>query len=76
MAHEVSIVSASFDIGRGDWQGEVSGAPIPAWQARSTETYLTWFNNLARLRNQMVIFTDESFAQTILDTRKSYGLEG
>jgi Bacterial protein of unknown function (HtrL_YibB) len=69
MAHEVSIVSAFFDIGRGDWQGEVSGTPIPAWQARSTETYLTWFNNLARLRNQMVIFTDESFAQIILDTQ-------
>jgi protein YibB len=72
---DVSIVSAFFDIGRADWSGEVNGVPIPAWQKRSTETYLARFDNLARLRNQMVIFTEERFAEAILEIRRKHGLE-
>jgi protein YibB len=73
--HDVSIVSAFFDIGRADWSGEVNGVPIPAWQKRSTDTYLERFDNLGRLRNQMVIFTEERFAGAILDIRRRHGLE-
>src|SRR5207248_4915545 len=47
-SRDVSIVTAFFDIGRGDWSGEVNGATIPDWQKRSTDTYLTRFDNLAR----------------------------
>ncbi len=75
MTEDVSIVTAFFDIGRGDWHGEASGHLIPRWLARSNETYLGWFNNLARLRNQIVVFTEEKFADTILDIRKRHGLE-
>jgi protein YibB len=73
--HDVSIVSAFFDIGRGGWSSEVNGVPVPAWQKRSTDTYLERFDNLARLRDQMVIFTEERFAGAILDIRRQHGLE-
>ena len=49
--------------------------PVPAWQRRSTETYLARFENLARLHNQMVIFTEDRFAGAILDIRRQRGLE-
>lgn len=65
MTHEVSIVTAFFDIGRGNWQGF----------ARSNQQYLDWFKNLARLKNEMVIFTEPKFADAIVDMRKENGLE-
>lgn len=74
MPHEITVVTAFFDIGRGDWVGEISGRAIPDWQRRSTETYLDRFDKLARLRNQMVIFTEERFAGAVLDMRRRHGL--
>jgi protein YibB len=64
MTHEVSIVTAFFDIGRGNWRGFV----------RSNEQYLEWFKNLARLKNEMVIFTEQKFVNAILDIRTKNGL--
>jgi hypothetical protein len=48
---------------------------VPSWLARSNDTYREWFRNLAALRNQMVIFIEERFAQTILDICAEHGLE-
>jgi protein YibB len=71
----VSVVTAFFDIGRSEWHGEVNGRPIHGSQTRSNEQYLAWFNNLARLKNQMVIFTERKFVAPILDMRRKEGLE-
>src|SRR5579863_1301855 len=74
--HDISVVTAFFTIGRGDWAGKVvSGREVPNWQPRSDETYLKWFGHLSRLRNQMVIFTEERFAASILEMRRAQGLE-
>jgi len=69
MSHEVSIVSAFFDIGRDSWEGR------NGWLRRTTEDYLGWFNNLGRLKNQMIIFTESKFAADILQIRRMNGLE-
>jgi len=74
--NEISVVTAFFDIGRSNWKGKVvGGQKVPDWQPRSSETYLEWFGNLARLRNQMVIFTEERFAGRVLELRRAHGLE-
>jgi protein YibB len=73
--HGVSIVTAFFDLGRNEWHGEVSGRPIHGSQRRSNEQYLAWFNNLARLKNQMIIFTERKFVAPILEMRRKHGLE-
>jgi protein YibB len=71
----VSIVTAFFDLGRSNWQGEVNGRPIHGSQIRSNEQYLTWFNNLARMKNQMIILTERKFVAPILEMRRKCGLE-
>lgn len=59
----VTIVTAFFDIGRGQWQ--VFNRPI--------ETYLTLFSNLAILSNPMIVYTSPELAHTVRDIRASRG---
>lgn len=71
MTHDVSIVTAFFDIGRASWQ--VGGRASEF--SRSNEQYLHWFANLAPLKNSMVIFTEKQFADEVLALRREHGLE-
>ena len=71
MTHDVSIVTAFFDIGRTSWH--VGGRASEF--CRSNEQYLRWFGNLAPLQNSMVIFTEEQFVDQVLAVRREHGLE-
>ena len=73
--NNMTIVTAFFDIGRGNLPSEMNGRPIPAYQQRSTETYFNYFNNLAAMRNPMIIFTQPEFAEAIEQTRRNHGME-
>jgi hypothetical protein len=33
-----------------------------------------YFSNLAKIKNQVIIFTDENLAQKVLDMRRAHGL--
>ena len=72
---EISIVTGFFDIGRGEWLEGSEDNKSPNRFARSNETYLSWFKNLAKLPNHMVIVTEQKFSDMIYDIRKSFGLE-
>lgn len=52
----ITIVTAYFDIGRGDWSTEKGH---PSHLLRDNQTYLSYFKNLAKLDNEMVVFTFE-----------------
>ena len=65
MNYDVIVVTSFFDIGRGNWP----------YFKRESEQYLEWFENLAQLTNQMVIFTERKFFSQILEIRAKYGLE-
>lgn len=54
MASSITIVTAYFDIGRGDW---TANKGFRDKLARSTDTYFDYFKNLAALENEMVIYT-------------------
>jgi protein YibB len=71
MKHDVSVVTAFFDIGRASWQ---LGKHASVFR-RSCEQYLNWFGNLASLKNSMVIFTEERFADQVLALRCQHGLQ-
>ena len=71
MTHDISIVTAFFDIGRASWQ--LGGQPSTF--RRSSQQYLTWFENLAPLKNSMVIFTEKQFAEGVFELRRTHGLE-
>ncbi|STZ08826.1 protein YibB [Moraxella caprae] len=62
----ITIVTAFFDIGR----GEISTEDYPNYLKRTTDTYFEYFSNLAQLENDMVVFTSKEFEQRILDIRK------
>jgi protein htrL len=61
----IGIVSAFFDIGRGE-----IGEGHPDYLRRTNDTYFEYFSNLATLENKMVIFTSEEYRNDILKIRK------
>lgn len=62
---EPIIVTAFWDVGRGE------NCAIP----RSNKKYYEEFKLWARIRNYMIIYTDNRSEKVILDIRKKYGLE-
>lgn len=64
MGNNISIVTAFFDIGRGE-----IGEEFPSYLKRTTDTYFEYFSNLALLENEMVIFTSKEWEEKILKIR-------
>ncbi|WP_026879203.1 WlaTC/HtrL family glycosyltransferase [Ignatzschineria larvae DSM 13226] len=62
MHTSITIVTAFFDIGRDNWQYNFT---------RTTKDYLTYFKNLAVLKNEMVIFSSKEFIPIIKKYRKN-----
>lgn len=63
---EISVISAFFDIGRGSW-GEQKD--VPHFIPRSTDTYFERFSHLAKLENEMVIYTSEDLVERVKSLR-------
>lgn len=60
----IKIVTAFFDIGRGDRNT----------YKRTNEQYLAYFKFWARLRNEMVVYCSPEYSERILKIRSDYGL--
>jgi protein YibB len=73
--NNITIVTSFFDIGRGSLPKEKHGRVLPHHQHRTVDQYFDYFNNLAQIENDMVIYTTPDLAPRIYDIRKSYGLE-
>ena len=71
---EITIVTAFFDLGRGDLPAMKHGRILPHHQHRSTETYFEFFKNLAKIKNPMVIFTSPDLVERIQNIRNEAGL--
>ncbi|STE17282.1 Involved in lipopolysaccharide biosynthesis [Escherichia coli] len=54
MDSSITIVTAFFDIGRGNWTANKGFSPH---LERTPETYIDYFKNLSTLDNEMIIFT-------------------
>jgi protein YibB len=63
---DISIVTAFFDIGRGDWTPDKG---LPHYLQRTTDTYFERFANMAKLENEMVIYTSEEFVSRVKELR-------
>ena len=63
---DVTIITAFFDIGRKNFEGEF---------ARSNEKYINYFKFWARLRNNIVVYTDSVTAEEVIKIRREFGLE-
>lgn len=64
--NDISIVTAFFDIGRGDWTPDKG---LPHYLHRTTETYLQRFSHLAKLENDITVFTSEDLAEKVHELR-------
>jgi protein YibB len=76
MNHKTTIVTAFFDIGRGNWTGVKNGQVMPFYLKRTTENYFENFSRIAAIQNPMVIYTEPKYHQQIIDIREKFGLEG
>ncbi|KFC76787.1 protein YibB [Buttiauxella agrestis] len=66
MNKSITIVTAFFDIGRGDWTVDNGH---PNYLHRTAETYLSNFSNLASLDNEMIVFTSSDLVERIQEIR-------
>jgi protein YibB len=60
--NDITIVTAFFDIGRGEWSPDKG---LPHYLQRTNDTYLERFSNMAKLENDMVIYTSKEFVDDI-----------
>lgn len=67
MKNDITIVTAFFDIGRGEWNKE--NGYLKSFE-RKNEVYFEYFARLAKLDNDMVIFTSSDLIGDILEMRK------
>ncbi len=63
----IAIVTAFFDIGRGGWTVEKGN---PAYLYRKNEKYFQYFERMAKLENEMIIFTSSEFVDKIYQLRQ------
>ena len=61
---EITIVTAFFDIKRGDWNQSSMG----------NEEYLRHFSSWAGIKNNIIVYTDFNMAERVLNVRSDYGL--
>lgn len=73
MDSSISIVTAFFDIGRGSIPKEKNGRVVPAYQQRSTDTYFSYFSNLAKIDNELIVYTTSDLKDRVLNQRDKYG---
>lgn len=64
---KISIVTAFFDIGRGDWTTNVqkNGGPLPHYLQRSVDKYLDHFRRLCEIDTEIIVYTSSDLAETI-----------
>jgi len=65
--NEISIVTAFFDIGRGEWTPDKN---LPHYLQRTTETYLERFGHMAKLENEIIVFTSADMVDKIKALRE------
>jgi protein YibB len=75
MQNDITIVTAFFDIGRGNLPQTKHGRVLPHYQHRSVDTYFDFFSKLAKIQNEMIIYTTPNFKDRVIEIRKQNGLE-
>lgn len=60
--NDITIVTAFFDIGRGDWTPDKG---LPHYLQRTTDTYMKRFGHMAKLENEMIVYTSKDLAKHV-----------
>lgn len=64
---KISIVTAFFDIGRGNWSTDVSknGGPLPHYLQRSVDKYLDHFKRMCEIDTEVIVYTSSDLAEKV-----------
>jgi len=62
----ITIVTAFYDIGRGDWTPEKG---LPHYLQRSTDTYIERFTHLTKLNNEIIVVTTPDIGERLKKIR-------
>jgi protein YibB len=60
--NDITIVTAFFDIGRGEWSPDKG---LPHYLQRTTKTYLERFGHMAKLENDMIVYTSKDLVADV-----------
>lgn len=61
---KISIVTAFYDIGRGDWSTstEKNGGPLPHYLQRSVDKYIDHFTRMCEINTEIIVYTSSDIA--------------
>lgn len=61
---KISIVTAFYDIGRGDWSTTVekNGGPLPHYLQRSVDKYIDHFTRMCEIDTEIIVYTSSDIA--------------
>lgn len=61
---KISIVTAFYDIGRGDWTTSVekNGGPLPHYLERSVDKYIDHFTRMCSIDTEIIVYTSSDIA--------------
>ena len=61
---KISIVTAFYDIGRGDWTTSIekNGGPLPHYLERSVDKYIDHFTRLCEIDTEIIVYTSSDIA--------------
>lgn len=61
---KISIVTAFYDIGRGDWSTstEKNGGPLPHYLQRSVDKYIDHFTRMCEIDTEIIVYTSSDIA--------------
>lgn len=61
---KISIVTAFYDIGRGDWSTstEKNGGPLPHYLQRSVDKYIDHFTRMCEIDTEIIVYTSPDMA--------------
>lgn len=62
---EMTIVTAYFNIGREKWKG----------YERGDNKYVNYFDFWAKIKNNIIVYTDKNLANKVYEIREKYGLK-
>lgn len=60
----ITIVTEWFDLNRGSWEGVKNNRQIPSFIKRTREDYFLYFENLCKIRNPIIIYTEPKLINT------------
>jgi protein YibB len=64
---KITLVTAFYDIGRGDWSTNVhkNGGPLPHYLQRSVDKYIEHFTRMCEIDTEIIVYTSPDLAEKL-----------